>query len=82
MLLRNARLQIFVAWAQENVRFLCWIIVFVTFGPIVANSICEYLAVGIETALCDGLFHRFRRFQFRASIFVPETKCAVGTNCC
>lgn len=80
--LRSAWFQIIETWAQKNVRLLCWIVVFVTFGPIVTDRICKYLSVRIETALGDRLLHGFRWLQFGASIFVPETECAVRSNRC
>jgi hypothetical protein len=50
------------------------------FGPIIANAVREYLTVVIQAATSDGLFHRFRRFQFCARILIPETEGTIGTN--
>lgn len=44
--------------SQENERFLWWIVVFVSFWPVVANSIRKYFTSGIETALCNRFAHR------------------------
>lgn len=52
-----------------------------TLGPIVAHSVCEYLPVRIEATFRDRLLHGFGRFQLGASVFVPETECAVRSDC-
>lgn len=47
--------------------------------PIIRNSIREYLPIVIETATCDGLFHRFGRFQLSTRVFVPKTKSTIAS---
>lgn len=80
MRLRHAWLQILVAWTQENIRFLRWIEVFVSFGPIVTDCVRKDLSVRVEAALGDRLLHGIGRLQFGACIFVPETECAVRSH--
>lgn len=76
----GSRFQFVKAWSQKYVSFLCRVVVFVTLGPVIANSVRKYLAVGIETTFRDRLFHGLRRFQFRSRIFIPETECTIWAN--
>lgn len=72
--------EVFIAWAQVDVRLLRWIVVFVTLRPIVANGVRKDLAVSIEATFGDRLFHRFGGFEFRSGVLIPETERTVRAN--
>lgn len=74
------RLELLEARAQIQSRLLGRIVEFMSLGPIVTHSICEYLSMGIEAAFRDWLVHRFRRLELRPCVLVPETEAAVRSN--
>jgi len=49
-------------------------------GPVVAHGVGEDLAVGIESALGDGLIHGLTGLQLGAGVLVPEAESAIGAD--
>lgn len=50
-------------------------------GPIITGAVGKDVAIVVEAASCDWLIKLLRGFQLCASILIPETEAAVGTDC-
>lgn len=64
---------------QKNVILLLGIVVLVSLGPVVADSVGEDFSASRKSTAWNALLHLFRRLQLGAGILVPETVTTVAT---
>lgn len=68
-------------WMQHNLDGRLRSIVLVSFAPVIADGVCEDIAVAVECGGSDRTTDFWIALQPVLGILVPEMKCAIAACC-